>query len=137
MNTISRRKLFGIALAGLAGCKCASTNRSMDLPLLGNAKPYHERFQRAELSSLNPICRTINKNFRMPSCFYEEYDNEFLLENGIIIFHVTYNIYIKLESKKEHDYEEYIKKTTWPDIAPNNYYEIFNLDTGESAITWA
>lgn len=119
MKNLTRRGLLGLALAGLAGCKCS-------------------------IRKSNPLFKVVKLSHSNPVWVSEHGDRFRLLKSGHVMFEKNmydeyYSNYIPL-SDKMHNYDEFIRMVEKSDRSMSHnssYYEIVNLDTGKSNIFYA
>lgn len=128
MKNLTRRNLLGLALAGLAGCKCVSTDKSMDLPLLGNVKPY-------PVPVFHIVKLSRDRNYFRP---FDDKNFFTLDSNGHIIFHKGNERVFIPTYKGEHDYKSLFDCVRM-DLSNHagRFYEIINMDTGEGGLLYA
>ena len=120
MVEISRRNLLGLALAGLAGCRCS-------------------------IRKSNPLFKVVKLSHSNPVWVNEHGDRFTLLNSQDVIFEKNiygeyYANFIPLIIDKIHDYDGFIRMVEKSDRSMSHnssYYEILNLDTGKSNIFYA
>lgn len=128
MAEISRRGLLGLALAGLAGCKCVSTDKTMDLPLLGNVRPYPV-----------PIIYSVKLSRDKNHCQYPCDKNVFFMDDNGVVFVRTkdgHKVAVPMY-KGKHDYKSFFDSVR-NDFKNHTgkFYEIVNMDTGEGGLLY-